>query len=187
MSEQAPLIKDLMEKTGKPVPTFFTELSDENLQALHQYTNDVVDHATDGLDELYSGMSMTMKYIPTFMLVKMTTKFIKPAISAGISAKLPLKDALKINPKFPVEYACDVASHLESEYAAKMLKDLKIARTEELMTHMIENHTVKALDIGQYLDKKQLKVLKKFRTKIEAMDSMLLEQYGQVIDNIRNA
>ena len=187
MSEQTPLIKDLMGKTGKPVPTFFTELSDENLQSLHQYTNDVVAHGTDGLDDLYSGMSMTMKYIPTFMLVKMTIRFIKPAISAGISAKLPLKDVPKINPKFPVEYACDVASHLESEYAGKMLKELKIARTEELMTYMIENYTVKALDIGQYLDKKQLKVLKKFMAKIDAMDGMLLEQYGQVIDKIRTA
>lgn len=187
MSEQAPLIKALMEKAGKPVPTFFTELPEEDLQALHQYTNDVVERATDGLDELYSGMSQTMKYVPAFILVKMTTSFIKPAISAGISAKLPLKDALKINPKFPVDYACAVASHLDSEHAAEMMRELKHARAEELITYMVEHYTVKALDIGQFLDKKQLKILKKFITKIEAMDTMLLEQYASVIASIKAA
>lgn len=187
MSDQAKLIKDLMEKTGKPVPAFFTELPDEQLAELHEYADDVVARATDGLDELYSGMSQTMKYVPTFILVKMTTKFIKPAISAGISAKLPIKDTLKFNPKFPVDYACDVASHLESEHAAAMLKELKPGRTEELMSHMITHHTVKALDVGQFLEQRQLKILKKFLPTIEGIDAQLREQYAGVIAKIRAA
>lgn len=186
--EQKNMLKELIEWTDGPVPDFFKSLPDDRLSELHSYVHKVVEYETDGFDSLYQGMSQTMKYLPTFMLVKMSVKFVKPAISAGVTAKLSLKDAIKLSPHFPVEYACEVGNHLDSEFAAKIYSGLKDDRIEKILEYMIENNPGKALNIGEYLNDKYLKKMVKFRhlLDIESLDPLIVKEYQHVIDRIES-
>jgi hypothetical protein len=181
-------LKKLIEWTDNPVPDFFRDLSNRQQGELHSYVKEVVDYETDGLDDLYQGMSQTMKYLPTFILVKMSVKFVKPAISAGVTAKMALKDAIKLTPQFPIDYACEVGNHLDSRLAAKIYSGLKPDRMGKLLEYMIENHPAKALNIGQHLDDKFLKRIASFShlLDIEAMDPFLVEEYQGVIEKIES-
>ena len=111
-------LKHLIEWTEEPIPPFFKKLLPEHLHALRDYTQNVVDYETDGLDELYYTISKLITYIPNFILLPLITNYIKPPIAAGVCAELSLKEASNLASGLSADYLGEVALHLESGWAA---------------------------------------------------------------------
>lgn len=186
MDEKHHNLKHLIEWTEEPIPPFFRDLSAEQLYELHGYTQNVVDYETDGLEELYYTISTIMKYIPNFVLLPLITNYIKPPIAAGVCAELSLKEASNLASGLPVEYLGEVALHMDSEWAAEIFSKLKSSLAEKCIEYEVSHHPMKSLDIGQYVDTKLLKKASKYLHLLETVDETLLEDYAELIDEIRS-
>lgn len=178
--------KQLMKWSEKQAPDFIKALPESQQQDLVDYVQSIVDFETDGFDELYEGMAQTMKYVPKFVIVKMSVKFMKPAIAAGVTAKLSVAEATKLTPQFPIDYAGDIGSHLESAHAAAIFSGLKGNIIEKLLEYMVDKHPAKALDVGTHLDKPILKKVAPFINKVDksVIEPDLLADYQDFLDMV---
>jgi len=179
-------LKHMIEWAEKPIPAFFKDLSPEHLHELRGYTQAVVDYETDGLKELYYTISTLIKYVPNFVLLPLITNYIKPPIAAGVCEQLGLREASKLASGLPAEYLGEVAHHMESKWVAEILARLKPSFAEQCIEYAIMHHPMKALDIGQYVDKDILKIAAKYLHIIETVDRTLLEDYAELMEEIRS-
>lgn len=176
---------ELMERTEEPTPEFIKKLPPDQLLDLRDYTRNVVSYATSGMDELFHTISLVIKFIPNFVLLPLITKFIKAPIAGGVCAKLSVKEAVNIGNSLPVEYLGEVALYVESEQAAMILEGLKPKLAEFCIIYEAEHHPVKALDIGQYVSDRILKVAARYMDFLEQVDPVLLKDYEDVLDKIK--
>lgn len=77
------------------LPEFMETLTEEQRQQLCGYVQKVIDRETAGMDKLFHAISDTMKYIPNFVILAMTKKYIEPPISSKITANFKKLKALQ--------------------------------------------------------------------------------------------
>ena len=175
----------LIRLTEKKIPDFIRELSSSELDKMREYVQNVIDYATFGLDELYQSISMTIKFVPNFILIPITKKFIKPPIAAGVTGKLDLKSAVGLANGLPIEYLGEVALYTESKLSAAIVSKISKIKAEKCIEYEALNHPVKALEVGQYLDDSLLKVAARHLDLLEAVDPVMLEKYKDLIERVR--
>lgn len=144
-------------------PSFFQDLSEEQLAELHQYTESVIERHLQGLDKLMNSMTQSMKYIPNMFLQMMAKKYVDPIFSARLTQKMQIKHVVALTKGMPIEYVGEVTAHQkDNRLSAEIMTHMKKKDIEPIMAYVCDKHPVKALDIGQYLSDDFLKLAAKY-------------------------
>ena len=144
----------LASKSERPLPEFMLNLPSGELSDLKDFVENVIFAETAGLDRFFKTVSISMAYIPNFVLHAVTKKYIDPPISAKITKAITLKQAVGVANGLPAEYVVEVAAHQDPETAAEIVENLKPKLRQAIMRLMPERHLLKGLDIAVHLSPK---------------------------------
>lgn len=141
------------------LPSPLNELSDEQLYALCEYTNSVVEHHLNGLDKMMNSMTQSMKYIPNMFMQIMAKKYVDPIFSARLTQKMRIKDIVALTKGMPAEYVMEVTAHQEdNKLSAEIMRNMKPKDITPVLSLVCEKYPFKALDIAEHLDDKLLRL-----------------------------
>ena len=153
-------IEFLEQLTGEALPEFFNHLNATETENIHNWVASVIAKERAGLDKLFDAMTHTFKYIPNFILVAITNKYIEPPIAARITEKLSLKQAVAIACGLSVDYVGDTALYLDSQFAAELLLALPKKQTKQIVESLVHKHPLTVLDVFTFADEKLFKLVK---------------------------
>ena len=160
MQKEEKSIAYLEKLTGETLPEFFNNLSADDAESLHEWVNLVVAKERAGLDKLFDAMTHTFKYIPNFILIAITNKYIEPPIAARITEKLSLKQAVSIAAGLSIDYISETSLYLDSEFAAGLLQALPKKQAKLIVESLVKKHPLTVLDVFSYADKKLVNLVK---------------------------
>ncbi len=153
-------IEFLEQLTDGDLPEFIESLNADETELIHTWVSSILEKERAGLDSFFESMSQTFKYIPNFLIIKITNKYIEAPLAARITAKLPLKQAISIASGLSVDYVGEAAVYLENEYAALLLAALPKKQAKQIIEYLFNAHPLKVLDIFAYADAKLFKLAK---------------------------
>jgi len=133
--------------SDKPLPERIDGFSEDSLADVCSLVENIVEQERAGLDKFFGSMSQTLKYIPNFLVLAITNKYIEPPVAARITMKLPLKQAISIAKGLSAEYIGQTAVYMDDEYAALLLASLPKKNVVKIANILFEKHPLKALDI----------------------------------------
>jgi len=142
------------------LPDFIKDLPKENLKSLRNFVTKVVDNETAGLDKFFESISTSLKYIPNFIVLSITNKYVEPGVGARICEKLTTKQSLKVAHGLPAAYAGEAARYMKSELMAELFDGLKKDKAEEIIRYVAEHNPIKILDFVEHVS---MDTLKKFK------------------------
>ncbi len=151
-------IESLERLSESDLPKAIMGLNDEQFFALNQLVEDVLARERKGFDRFFESMSQTLKYIPNFLVLAITNKYIDPPIAARITSKLPIKNAVHIAKGLSVDYICETAIYMEEAYAAELLGKVPKKLTESVITKLMAEHPLRVLDIFEFADTRLCKL-----------------------------
>jgi hypothetical protein len=125
-------------------------LDDESFNAVSQLVNEVLDRERKGFDRFFESISQTLKYIPNFIVLAITNKYIDPPIAARITSKLPIKNAVQIAKGLSVSYITETAIYLDEAYAAELLAKLPKKTAIAIVSALNSSHPLRLLDILEH-------------------------------------
>ncbi len=150
--------------TNTPVPDVLTQLSSIQQQQIISWAQTLVGSKTEGLDELYTAISMIVRYIPNFVVIPLMVEHIKPQIAAGVCIKLGVEQATGYANDLPKEYFTEVSKCLDAELMARILENMKKHLAERFIESELKANLPRMLDIAQHLDRRMLEVVAKHFT-----------------------
>jgi len=142
-----------------PLPGQIDLLSLKQLEDVQVLIVNALEKERAGMDKFFDSVSQTLKYIPNFIILAITSKYIEPPIAARITEKLTLKQATAIARGLQVEYIAETSVFLEDEFAGLLLNGMARNKAERVANILFEKHPLKALDITSFLDAVFLKKL----------------------------
>ncbi|MFV1873108.1 MAG: hypothetical protein ACMZ64_07295 [Oleiphilus sp.] len=187
MTNKEDSLNHLAELTEAPLPLFMQTLPEENQAELAAFIDDVIDRREAGLDKLFESMSMMMKFVPNFILHSITPKYIAPSIAARIAQKLSTKQALGVTSGLPADYIGETAAYMEKHIAAEILSGIKKNKVEAVLSYIVANHPLKALDISEQLDNSLLKLMKSYAASAFPAEETLSPARRQILLAIKQA
>ncbi|MFT7186692.1 MAG: hypothetical protein ACI84K_002096 [Pseudohongiellaceae bacterium] len=153
-------IECLEQLTGEALPAFFNHLSASDTEQIYRWVSSVIVKERASLDKLFDAMTHTFKYIPNFLLIAITNKYIEAPIAARITEKLSLKQAVAIAGGLSADYVGETALYLDSQFAAKLLLALPKKQAKQIVVSLVHKHPLTVLDVFTYADKKLFNVVK---------------------------
>jgi hypothetical protein len=171
-------IEFLEKLTGEALPEFFNDLNISDTEKIHAWVSSIIDKERAGLDKLFDAMTHTFKYIPNFLLIAITNKYIEAPIAARITEKLSLKQAVAIAGGLSVDYVGETSLYLDSKFAAELLAALPKKQAKLIVELVAHKHPLTILDIFAYADKKLIKLVKPLAglAGLAGMDRSVLSQ-----------
>jgi hypothetical protein len=137
-----------------PLSESFQSFSEAQLEEVNSLVEEILEKERAGLDRFFESMSQTLKFIPNFIILAITTKYIEPPVAARITVKLPLKNSVAIAKGLSVEYISETAIYMDDEYAASLLTKLPNSQLVNILNKLYEAHPLRILDIFVHMDKK---------------------------------
>jgi len=168
-------IESLEQLTGEALPAFFNHLNADETENIHTWVSLVLEKERAGLDKLFDAMTHTFKYIPNFLLIAITNKYIEAPIAARITEKLALKQAVAIAGGLSADYVGETSLYLESHFAAELLGALPKNQVKQIVESLIQKHPLKVLDVFSYADKKLFSLVKPL-VSFDHIDTALLSE-----------
>jgi len=153
-------IEFLEQLTGEALPECFARLNAGETEKIHAWVSSVLEKERAGLDKLFDAMTHTFKYIPNFLLIAITNKYIEAPIAARITEKLTLKQAVSIASGLPADYVSDTSLYLDSSFAAELLVALPKKLAKQIVESLVQKQPLKVLDVFAYADEKLFKLVK---------------------------
>lgn len=153
-------IEFLEQLTGEALPDFFNHLNTSDTANIHAWVSSVIVKERAGLDKLFDAMTHTFKYIPNFLLIAITNKYIEAPIAARITEKLSLKQAVAIAGGLSADYVGETSLYLESQFAAELLLALPKKQAKQIVESLVHKHPLAVLDVFAYADKKLFNLVK---------------------------
>ncbi|MEI8032274.1 MAG: hypothetical protein WCH05_02860 [Chlorobiaceae bacterium] len=150
--------------TNLPVPDVLPQLSTSQQQQIISWAENIVSSKTEGLDELYTAISMIVRYIPNFVVIPLMVEHIKPQIAAGVCIKLGVEQATGYANDLPKEYFDKVSKHLDAELMARILENMKKHLAERFIESELKANLPRMLDIARHLNRRMLEVVAKHFT-----------------------
>ena len=129
------------------VPEEITKVKDEELVALLGLVNSILDKERSGIDRMLESISQTLRYIPNFLILAITNKYIDPTIAARITAKLPLKQSVSIAKGLPADYIGEAAVFMSPDLACNILNALPRKNARLMIRYLFTAHPLRVLDI----------------------------------------
>ncbi len=133
--------------TEDRLPEFIAGLSPSDQAQLKTFVDSLIERQNAGLDRLFESMGMAMGYIPRFVLVTMTRRFIEPPICARMTRMLDLKQVVRVGNSLPPEYLVEVTRFQSNELAAKILHALAPELVESALATLSRDHPYRAIDL----------------------------------------
>jgi len=153
-------IEFLEQLTGEVLPDFFNHLNAGETEIIHDWVSSVIEKERAGLDKLFDAMTHTFKYIPNFLLIAITNKYIEAPIAARITEKLSLKQAVAIAGGLSADYVGETSLYLDSKFAAELLVALPKKQAKQIVESLVKRHPLRVLDVFAYAEKKLLNLVK---------------------------
>jgi len=160
MSKQEQHIEFLEQLTEESLPDFFCELSEDDTQNIHAWVSCVLEKERSGLDQFFGSMTQTFKYIPNFLIISITNKYVEPPIAARITEKLTIKQAVSIAIGLSPEYVGETAVYIESKFAAQLLAALPKRQAKKIVEFMFEIYPLRVLDVFAHAEEKLFNLAK---------------------------
>lgn len=153
-------IQYLEKLTGDNLPASIHSLSEDVLQDVVDYTREVVDIKTRGVDKAFEMTSVTIKFIPNFILFPLIKSYIEPPIAARIVKVLTTKQALDIASGLSEEYIAETAIFMDDKQAGEILASLRERLAIRVVRLAFDKKPIKLLDIFPHI--KQDKISRLF-------------------------
>ena len=165
---------ELLEQlTAETLPEFFRDLDAGDAENIHAWVSSLIEKERAGLDKLFDAMTHTFKYIPNFLLIAITNKYIEAPIAARITEKLSLKQAVSIAAGLSPDYVGETSLYLESHFAANLLAALPKKQAKQIVESLVQTHPLKVLDVFAFAEKKLFKLVKPLAA-LKVLDEKLL-------------
>lgn len=132
------------------LPDTLVNLPPEAIQEIKNYVEKVVHIKTKGVDKAFELTSVTIKFIPNFVLIPLIKSYIEPPIAARIAKVLTVKQILDIISQLSNEYVAESLLYMEEEAAFQVLKEMRSNRLFEIMRLVFQKQPIKVLDLGYY-------------------------------------
>ncbi len=178
-------LEKLLAWSNLPVPEVLHQLPLVQQQEVILWAKTVVNHNTEGLDDLYNAISMIVKYIPHFMVIPLMVEHIRPQIAAGVCIKMGVEQATGYANDLPLEYFSNVSKHLDATMMAEILQKMRKQSAERFIHHELKYHQSRVLDIAQHLDRRLLEIVAKLVTFPEEENNEATTPHRTVINKIR--
>lgn len=176
MSKKQEHIEFFESLSERDLPQALSKMSEANLEAMKDYMEGILEKERAGLDRLFESMSPTMKYIPNFLLVALTKKFIDAPIAARITEKLQMKQAVSVAGGLSSDYVAQVAFYLEADLAAELLQALPKKFAKEVLAELANTHPLCLLDILSHANTKTYKLVEDTRF-VASLDEDKMSQH----------
>ena len=178
-------VEELLAWTNIPVPDVLHHLPRHQQLQVASWASNLVSHKTEGFEDLYSAISMIVKYIPHFMVIPLMVEYIRPQIAAGVCRKMGVDQATGYANDLPLIYFSEVSKHIDADMMARILEKMKKNNVEKFIHYELENHQLRMLEIAQHLNGHILDIVAKHVTLPEYGTDIADNPYKEVIDNIR--
>ena len=141
------LLNHLESLANHELPESFYHYKEAELKNIVSFADDVVAFQTAGLDKLFESMSLAMKYIPNFVLVSLTKRFLEAPLAARITQKITLRQAVTVGDALPADYLADVTIYQESHLSATILSKLCRPHALDILSILCKSNPLKILDM----------------------------------------
>ena len=178
-------LEQLLAWTNIPVPDVLHQLPALQQQQVASWASTLVSHKTEGFEDLYSAISMIVKYIPHFMVIPLMVEYIRPQIAAGVCRKMGVDQATGYANDLPLVYFSEVSKHIDADIMARILEKMKKNNVEKFIHYELEHFQSRMLEIAQHLNRQILEVVAKHVTLPEYGTDLASNPYKEVIDTIR--
>lgn len=152
----------LEEWSGGEVPAIFETLSPEALHNIRVFIEKVYENKLELVRKAIRSNEVTLKFIPTFIVVHILKNFIEPEMAAIIAETLSLDLTVPIIKGLDVEYIAQSSVHLRPEFTAKILARLNPNKANQILNRLLELNPIKGLDvlahISKWMDKSKLQI-----------------------------
>jgi len=146
------LIDHLESLANGGLPSSFYQYSENELRELADYADKVVEFQNAGLDKLFESMSLTMKYIPDFVLISLSNRFLEPPLAARITRKLKLKQITAMGNQLSPDYLAEVSFFQEVKLSARIFAALRKNHASNVLIIFSKRYPLKTLDLYPYLN-----------------------------------
>lgn len=168
-------LEQLERQSESDLPEIISGMSDEQFEAVFDLVESVLERERKGFDRFFESISQTLRYIPNFLVLAITNKYIDPPIAARITSKLPIKSAVQIAKGLSVEYVCETAVFMNERYSVELLARLPKKQAQDVIACLAEQHPLRVLDILEYADKSLLKSMVKHGLTLAVLEKDLNE------------
>jgi len=171
--------------TNLPVPDVLHQLPSHQQVQVVSWANSLVNHKTEGFDDLYSAISMIVKYIPHFMVIPLMVEYIRPQIAAGVCSKMSVDQATGYANDLPLIYFSEVSQHIDALMMAQILEKMKKHHVEKFIHYELQHNQSRMLEIAHHLNRHILEIVAKHVTLPEHGYDNSANPHKTVIEKIR--
>lgn len=133
-----------------PLPEAIKHCDAQQLRLHKDLVERVLEKEQAGLDKFFDSASQILKYLPNFIAVAITNKYIEPPIAARITPKLELKHSISIAKSLAASYVCEMVTYLEDQYATEFLQALAQKQRLEVVEQLYNLYPLRLLDMLYY-------------------------------------
>ncbi len=179
-------LDELLAWSKEPVPETLQQLQPQQQRELLSWGKKLVDHETEGLDDLYNAIGMIVKYIPNFMVIPLMVEHIRPRIAAQVCIKMGIDQVTGYANDLPLEYFSKVASHLDEKMMAQILTKMKRSQVEKFIILALKEDPARILNIANHLERPVLEILAKYVALPDDESELATSQYRELFAKIRS-
>ncbi|MEI7695132.1 MAG: hypothetical protein WCI64_05750 [Chlorobium sp.] len=177
---------ELLAWSKVPVPEGLRQLQPKQQQEVLSWAKNLVDHETEGLDDLYNAIGMIVKYIPNFMVIPLMVEHIRPRIAAQVCIKMGIDQATGYANDLPLEYFSKISTYLDEKLMAQVLTKMKRSQIEKFIIMTLKEDPARILDIANYLERPVLEILAKYVALPEDESELATSPYRELFAKIRS-
>ena len=137
--------------TSDNVPESIQNLPPEVLNDVREYVEKVVYIKTKGVDKAFELSTVTIKFIPNFILLPLINSYIEPPIAARIAKFLTVRQVLDIVNGLDLNYVSETLLYMEEAPAAKIVLEMRPKKVAEIMQKVFNKQPLKILDIAPFI------------------------------------
>jgi len=169
----------MTQDTQTPLPESLESLTDEQKEAIEDYVTQRIDQAMVSVDRMLDASTHIITFLPSWIISKLTPKYVDPMLAARTTPKLTLKQAIKVSNALPVEYIGETANYLPLPLATEIHLGINEKHGIDLMKWLCENNTPLAITITEHIaqERKAKKILNAFSITEQQMESLSSEDH----------
>ena len=132
---------------GEDLPESLHNLPEETRADIANIVKKSLEIANQGVDKAFEMTSVTIKFIPNFIILSLINSYIEPAIAARLVKVLTHRQVLDIASGLKKEYIGETLVYLEENIAADLLQKMKLLKAKEAIGIAFQKKPLKVLDI----------------------------------------
>ncbi|MEM7182270.1 MAG: hypothetical protein AAF518_15250 [Spirochaetota bacterium] len=132
---------------GENLPESIYNLPEETLADVVKLVKRALEIANQGVDKAFEMTSVTIKFIPNFIIFSLIHSYIEPAIAARLTKVLTHRQVLDIASGLKKDYIGETLVYMEEQLASELLQKMKVTKAKEAVEVAYQFKPLKVLDI----------------------------------------